>query len=625
MIKEIVDIGKVSDELASVFTFKGLPNYYVKITFECGGEDFKLCQDGSIQHESNIEEYLRFRVHRGKNGSSLYFFPTSFIVTKDELTTKKQELIKKIQSGKSKVSTFLENEKDKNIKMFLEKLSDAIVNNLDYILDLAKDGMDKIDASKSKDDKKSKSSEIAVVVNIENSKIDENVIFKIFQSIEFEGYAEKFIAGSGKEKEHVKGICNLTQKEDFLYYPTGSFYYPFSTDKVNVKYDLIDDKNLFLLSKNAYIDFLTGRRFLEGYNSFYFMGMSSYITATSLDSGVLKEFQDDIRDSKSDLESLLDLIGKAETYSNKLLINFYFYEIKKGAGGTKDVIEYIKDVIPTRLVQNVDLFYEIKKFFEKQFNRELKNYDWQRHISYIYNKDSYKKFRTALFRKIALEDKIEKEQLLLFINDKMQNGINKDSNNTARYYYGDVFRHYIFLNWITKINKGETKMSEAEKQELFKGKTYEERLEYFLKTGNLVKDSPSMRVGVCIGLSIKILGWEITNYDKKVLAYASRRIERNNLGSLQIFVNEIFAKTQLHKYEQLHRVNIKFAGLELTSISNGASNISDSLFDKDKFIFGLFLGSELYGRLKSEKDPIDETVKEESEDISESNQGDDDE
>jgi hypothetical protein len=616
MIKEIAEIGRVSSELASVFTFKGLPNYYIEVIFEWNGDNFKL-QNSSIQHEPDIERYLEFRVHRGKSGSSLYFFPTSFIVIKDELTSKKQDLIKKIQNGKSKISSFLNDETGKEIKIFLEKLSDAIVDNLDYILSLAKDGIDRINANKPKNERNEK---IAIVISVDNNKIDEDAIFKIFQSIEFENYTKKFIVGSGKKKEHIKNICNLTQEEDFLYYPNGSFYYPFSTDKVNVKYNLTDDKNLFLLSKNAYINFLTGQRFLESYNGFYFMGMSSYITATCLDDNTLKEFQQDIQKSKSDLQSLLDLADKAEMYSNKneLLINFYFYEIKKGAGGTKDIIEYIKDVIPSKLIEKIKLFEDIKDFLEDEFDRKFDGYDWQRHIYYIYSKDSYKKFRTALFRKIALDDIIDMKQLLLFINDKMQNGINKDNSNKERYYYTDALKHYAFLSWILKINRGEVIMNESEEQELFKGKTYEEKLNYFSKNANLVKDSPSMRIGIYAGLSIKILSWSINNYDKKILAFASKRIERNNIGSVQIFVNDIFAKTQLHSYEQLHSVNIKLATSELLNVNN-------NLFDKDEFIFGLFLGSELYSSVKSEKDPIDVLHGEEAGNINESNQGDDNE
>jgi hypothetical protein len=156
----------------------------------------------------------------------------------------------------------------------------------------------------------------------------------------------------------------------------------------------------------------------------------------------------------------------------------------------------------------------------------------------------------------------------------------------------------MFLHWLDKINKGEINRmgSDERKQEFFEGKTYEERLSYFLSNGNLVKDSASMKVGVCIGLTLKILSWSINGYDKKTLAFVGKRIERNSLSSVQALMNEVFAKTKFHEYEGLQSINIRLATSELLHLDN-------STFNKDEFIFGLFLGSELYRNVKSEKDP----------------------
>ena len=105
-----------------------------------------------------------------------------------------------------------------------------------------------------------------------------------------------------------------------------------------------------------------------------------------------------------------------------------------------------------------------------------------------------------------------------------------------------------------------------------------------------------MKVGVCVGLALNILSWSINGYDKKVLAFAGKRIERNNLSSVEAFINEIFAKTEFHGFESLQSVNRRLATQEML-------NLDDDSFNKDEFIFGLFLGSELYSNVKSEKDP----------------------
>ena len=594
MIKEIVDIGRVSNKLASVFTFKDLSEFYVEIILDWDGKDFKFRVNEIIQQTNDTEEYLEWRVHRGKKGSNLYFFPTSFIITKKEFTTEKSKLIKKLQEGQKIVKSFLRDDKDKLIKDFLYKKAQCIINNIDSIVELANKCLDTANQNKKQNERKDEN--IAIIIKTTNDEnINTEVIFNIFQNIEFNNIASAYESGSGKKKEHTKGICNLTQKEELLYYPTGGFYYPFSTDKVNVKYNLKDDKNLLVLSKETFIDFMVGTTFLESYNKFYFMGINSYITATCLDKEILEKFQKYVKNSNFNLDGLLTLVRKNQKNKYQMLLNFYFNEPTKTGN---NIIEYIKDIVPSILIRNIKLFDELKEFYHNKFNRDLNKFSWQQHIYNIFYKDSYIKFRTALFRKIALNDEIDISQILLFTNEKMQFGINKDENFKHRYYYGDVFKHFIFLYWMIKINKGEVDMSGNEKEEQFVGKTYEEKLNFFLNNGNLIKDSISMKIGVCVGLSIKILSWSINNYDKKTLAFVGKRIERNSINSLQIFVNEIFAKTKFHEYESLQSVNIKLATQEIL-------NLAKNTFNKDEFVFGLFLGNELYQSVKSDKDPDD--------------------
>ncbi len=603
MIKEIVDIGRVSNKLGSVFTFKDLPKFYVEIILEWSGKDFYFIPNGAIQHIDDIEKYLEFGVHRGKKGSTLYFFPTSFIVTRKELTTDRVKLLKKLQDGQKEIIAFIKDEKYKEKKVFLEKKYMCLVENIGDILKLANTGLDRANQNKEKNERKDES--IAIVIKVKSDiEIDNGAIFEIFQSIEFKNIANAFEQGVGKKKEHIQGVCNITQENGFLYYPSGSFYYPFSTDKVNVKYNLKDDKNLFVLSKRACIDFMTGTTFLESYNRFYFMGLNSYITATCLNDNILREFQEYTKEAKLNFDGLLDLISKFFQNRNEILLNFYFNEPTKTGN---NIIEYIKDIIPSNLIRNVKLFKKYKEFYAQEFNRKIDKYSWQQHIYHIFYKNNYRKMRTALFRKIALSDEIDTLQLMLFMNERMQYGISKTDDNKERYYYGDIVKHYIFLNWTSKINKGESAMSEQEKQEVFVGKSYEEKLTYFLQNSNLVKDSSSMKIGVSIGLAIKILSWSINNYDKKSLAFVGKRIERNNLNSVQLFINEIFSKTKFHEFETLQSINIKLAAQELLKLE-------DKTFNKDEFIFGLFLGNELYNNVKSDRDPIAPKKEEEATD-----------
>lgn len=598
MLKEIVDIGKVSNELASVFTFKGLSNFYVEIILEWDGKEFKFKPNKTIQSINDREKYLEFGVHRGKKSSTLYFFPTSFIVSKAEINKEKKKLLKKFDNGLKEIEKVYKSDNDLEEKNFLKKLSNKIVDNIDSILDLANLGILKANEEKNK-----KSENIAIIVKIKDSDktyyiSSQKSIFKKFEEIEFSNISQEVYQGSGKSKQRVIGNCNILNIESELYYPSGSFYYPYSTDKVNVKYNLKDDKNLFLLSKEAYINFMIGKTYLESFHEFYFIGMKSYITATSLNNDALKEFQNDVKLSKNNFKGFIELVKDNLSNRREILLNFYFYDIEPADNSkTPRIIEYIKDVIPSYLIETSKLFdSSLKEFFEKQFNYDFKNLFWQNHIYQIYYKNEYKKFRTSLFRKIALGDKIDCDNLILLMNEKMQYDVNK-KNMKGAYIYIPKKENYIFLNWIDKLNKGKLKMSEEEKgQKLFEGKTYEEKLTNFLSTGNLVKDSASMKIGVCLGLSIDILSWSINNYDKKVLSFVGKRVERNSLNSLQSFINEIFAKTKFHSFDGLQSVNSKLATLEML-------NLSESSFNKDEFIFGLFLGNGLYVNIKSEKDP----------------------
>jgi len=669
MIKEIVDIGRVSNRLGSVFTFKGLPEYYVEVVLEFKNGEFKLNTNTKPKEIRDKELYLQYGVFRGKSGSNIFIFPSSFLIDvtcdyvklkeaqaslengiedkkllkkietqykaenkkfikdkekykkeiesgikilkkffdelrKEKLNECKKEIIKKI--SKKEFNTKKERtqykklltekcnnkyKKDKNYKLlnYLESIANLFLKNDENIIKLA-DICKKYISSKTSENIE----RIPIVVKAQSNNneyfiYEKYFLFQLYEKLIFNNSAQTL-------KKDETGLCNIYHKYDKLFAPKSSFYYAFSLDKINVYPNLNKQEtlNLFNLSYKAYIDFLIGRNFLETLNSFYFMGLNSYITATTLNDERLKEFQKDIKDSKSDINSLIDLIDKNRQNRSDLLINFYFYEPTKTGN---NVVEYIKDVIPTRLVDLLNLFKKLTNYYKIKFDKENFKISWQQHIYSIYYKDEHKKFRTSLFRKIALGDKVDLARLLQVINKNMEFSISKDDSDKQKYYYGTVIKHLMFLNWIDKINKGELKMSKDEKnKELFVGKSYEDRLKYFLENATLVKDSASMKMGVCVGLPIQILSWTLSNYDKKTLAFVSKRIERNNLNSVQVFINDIFAKTKFQEYEGLQSVNISLATKMMLELDDGS-------FNKDEFIFGLFLGSELYKNVKSEKDP----------------------
>jgi len=671
VIKEIVDIGRVSNKLGSVFTFKGLPEYCMEITLELNNGFFKFNANSKPIEIEDKELYLKYGVFRGKSGSNIFILPSSFLIDvtcdyskleeasmsleKDiedkkllkkietqykaentKLTKDKDKFKKEIESGNKVLINFFnelkkekfnickkniidkiekkefktkkeksqykkeltvkcndanKREKSNRLLNHLKLISKTLLDNSEEIIRLA-DGCKKYISAKNSDKKVER---IPIVLKLENKQkkryfiYEKYFIFQLYEKLIFNNSTQQL-------KIDENGICNIYHKQEKLFAPKSSFYYAYSLDKVNVYPNLNKQEtlNLFNLSYKAYIDFLRGRNFLETLNSFYFMGLNSYITATSLNDESLKEFQNEIKESKSNLDSLVKLIDKNRQNRFDILLNFYFYEPTKTGN---NIVEYVKDIIPSKLIDILKLSNFLVGSYKEKFNRQNFKFSWQQHIYGIYYKDAHKKFRTSLFRQIALGDTVNLERLMQIMNENMEFSISKDDTNKQKYYYGTVIKHLMFLNWIDKINKGEMKMSRDEKnREFFVGKSYEERLEYFLENGNLVKDSNSMKIGVCVGLSVNILSWTLSNYDKKTLAFVSKRIERNNLNSLQVFMNEIFSKTKFQEYEGLQSVNIRLATIQMLGLDN-------SFFNKDEFIFGLFLGSELYQNVKSEKDP----------------------
>lgn len=689
MIKEIVDIGRVSNRLGSVFTFKGLPEFYVEVVLEWDGKDFKFIPNAKPQEISDTELYLDYGLFRGKSGSNIFILPSSFILNltcdysklKDfakqletiedgkkykkvekqyktefkKFKSDKDTFEKQVNSGEKVLEKFFEEfrkeklnickdevnilvgkqdfktkkEKSEYKKLLISKCNSKynIVKNhrlLNYLQNILKSLLNSSEEvikisdickkyiTSTSDNKGIE--RIPIILKIKN-KDEKNShfihnkysIFNLYEKLVFNNSAQKL-------KINTKEICNIYHTKDTLFAPKSSFYYAYSLDKVNVYPNLNKQEtlNIFNLSKQAYIDFMNGRTFLETYNSFYFMRLNCYITATSLSDGSLKEFQMDTKESNSKLDGLIDLIDKNLSNRFDILLNFYFFEPTKTGN---NIVEYIKDIIPSQLVQIVKLSNYLTKSYQKKFNRNKFQFNWQQHIYNIYHKDTHKKYRTSLFRQIALGDRVDLDRLILTIDENMQYSISKDENNKDKYYYGTVIKHLMFLNWLDKINKGEVKMSRDEKdKEFFVGNTYEERLSYFLENGNLVKESSSIKVGVCVGLSIQILSWSIVDYDKKNLAFVGKKIERNSINSVQTFLNQIFEKAKIHSTSNLQDINIKFATLELL-------NLNDNSFNKDEFVFGLFLGNEIYSNVKSLKDPIPKIITDKGEEDEQSKTG----
>jgi len=535
MIKEIVDLGKVVNPLASVFTMNVDSLSFVKV-------DISKNFDVYIYIDSfyEKEELLKAGVFREKSGNKIILFPNSFVLEID-----KEKIKTKLEFFKNGLKLF-END-------FLNKIYKIIENNFDEIKELVLEI-----ASENKNTKK-----IAVCVYYDDKPIYEyENLFEKFKEVKISIYFKPY----GK-----KGICNILGVKDELFYPKANFYYPFSIDKKIVKFNLRDEKNLFLVSKKAIKYFFAGKEYLENFNRYKILGNFVFITAASFDLENIKVFEKLIIKSEEDknLKSLVNLLNKAGAkLKRSILINFYFHT--SPMQGAKEIVSYIKDVMPTYLVELDRKYEDLSKKFIDVFGLEKVRYYTVILLS-ILNKEKDKRELIDVFSKIVLNKKIDFKRILELINRKSEENIHKFRFSLDK---------YLFLIWL----KG------GDVQEI-QGNSYEKRLNYVLENFELIKSSDSAKVGVCVGLILKVLSFSINDYDKKVLAFVSRKIGRDKKSLLK-FVNPIFEKAKLHQKSNLVDINIACASKYIANLDN---------FDKEEFIFGMFLGDELFNLIKDKK------------------------
>ena len=102
MIKEIVDIGRVSNELGSVFSCKGAPKFYGEVLLEDSGNGFKFITYNKPKEILDIEEYLNFGLFRGKSGNNIFILPSSLLIDITCNYSKLKELEKQLSNIEDK-------------------------------------------------------------------------------------------------------------------------------------------------------------------------------------------------------------------------------------------------------------------------------------------------------------------------------------------------------------------------------------------------------------------------------------------------------------------------------------------------------------------------------------------
>jgi hypothetical protein len=263
--------------------------------------------------------------------------------------------------------------------------------------------------------------------------------------------------------------------------------------------------------------------------------------------------------------------------------------------------------MPSYLVGLELLFEEINSNdFQWVFNK--KGAHWTYTLSSILEGEGNRRELLKHFGHIVLGEPVQFRRILFLINRKSEELIRKLQGERGRRRKEEKrwdktpsfpLHYYLLLIWLKQrgeMGKEET-INFSEGAEMghipeIEGNSYQERLENVLSRFPLLKDNPSAQIGVCVGLILKMLSFSINDFDKKVLAFASKKLGRD-LNSLLKFVNPIFERAKLHQKSIKVDINIACATQRIARLEE---------FDKEWFIFGLFFGNALYKYLKGEED-----------------------
>lgn len=404
--------------------------------------------------------------------------------------------------------------------------------------------------------------------------------------------------------------CSFCDAQEKVFAPSSAtFYFSFANNPENVFYKLNKgsaDRHL-LICRDCYASYNAGKKFMENNLKNNLLG-SKYFSVFEMNqaSEDLRESLDYILDGKDvstiysqqslkrlreklegNEEVLMDLgaIGKKEG----LGITMFFYEYDNGYR----VIKTIDDIYPTRIL---DLLRENDRLDNFSFNAFLRGFfSDQSNNTY----DLLVKRKLDLLEKMLLKIPINYDSLRDRFLDKVSYQLRNDQGAgklTQRFLRflellcrlnSELFSHDISLEY---FNQKEASLNMNSTEELT-GESGLEKMRQFLEENEFLKSTPEIQAAIPMGVVIARLSkFEISNYDKRMLGFAQRRI--TDKDSLKKYFNEIEEKVIMHDMGNQKMV-ANFSGKMPTVLSKDD-------FSPDDFILGLFTGYSLAATFTNE-------------------------
>lgn len=619
MISNIIKLGKNVD--ITPFS-ESIPEdqeiIETRLTFSEDGS--LVLEDSEVKKKGNKRLYHISPTKAINRGKNQHFYLHDFTLSKSFLKDDNGAESRSIDRGK--VNRNYRNTEDvyegldvkKNFEDFIEVFYEFVLNedsefiedvfeqNESFFRNLSKRDFENLVFSYSLSKKLIDYYDLKVTVDINKSH------YYLGEIEEFEDLIKNLIVSETLDEADENSKCSFCSSEKDVYAPSNAtIYFSFAKNPENVFYNLDSenaDKHL-LICRECYDNYIKGKKFIEDnlrsnllgskyFTVFEVEGESerigealNYVIANKPENIYSQDSLKSLRHSLADNDRIfldLGVIGR----ENNMGVSLFFYEYDNGYR----VLKTIHDIYPNRIL---DLLRE---------NSHLKDFSFNAFLNSFFRDKNDKTYgllvkqKLDLLEKILLDAPINYDSLLNRFLEKTSYKLRNEENSKR---FTKRFLRFLELldrldldlysnNKFEKPFRLENNSLSVDSMTKSMSKTGLEKMEAFLEENPFLASSPEIKAGLPLGVIIARLSSEISNYDKRMLGYARKRI--NDLESLKKYVNEIEEKVVMHDMKNQEIVSEFFEQLPKV--------FSNDEFSKDDFILGLFTGHSLAFRFTNE-------------------------
>jgi len=618
MIKNLIELGKT----VNVTPFSERVNQnadVINIDIDLNNNDDFVIDKVNLSNADNQNIFYVKTTKTINPGKNVHFYPTDFKLVPSQIKSGKKINFDKVHRNFNNTKDFYQNlDIDEKVKQFLENFySFLLKNNSQFLKKTYKENKNFI-----KDLTKREIENVIFVFRFSKDIINkydistenERKYYNIGDLKEIIDLFISFIPLEGSEKVNDQASrCSFCDNTDNLFSPNlATFYYSFTFDQKSAFYGL-NGENIskqLIICNDCLTNLSKGKKYMQSYLQNSILGLNYFSLFDVVGKGKnLSKFLNYVKtkeisqiytnknmeEKRANLEEsnrfLMDIgtVGKG----SDVAVDLFFYEYDNGYR----LIKLIKDIHPSRIL---DLLIENENVGSFSFNIYLIN------LFSSNNDEDYDliaKERISLFEKILLEIPINYDSL----TERFIQKVVYDLRNQEK----DEFKasnltqnHIRFLEFLSRLDcelysneiepfseKEGVCIDMIEPEEKIEGESGLEKMENFISKNEFFSDTPEIRAGIPLGVTIARLSYNINNYEKRMLGYANKRI--NDIDSLKKYTNEIQEKAVMHGIANQPIVSSFFEKV-------GKIFDKDN-FSKDNFIFGMFIGYSLANKFTNPK------------------------